>query len=244
MKIYSWRRQLRQQLPTLSSIVFVATLASPAVSQDNTTYLEPPRGEVATSYQDAMPRAVTHDTRYVDETNIDFLTSEAAPRPRRDLTLPTNGGSSLSVIIIALIIGGLLFVFLKYGGAGALFQADPNAQKKPKKKRAKAWGLTASEESAGDILAKIRAMASRREALILLLRHCLLQAADETDVFFLRADTEREAFSRLPNNWRRITQLKNLLHRTELVHYGGRDIADPEFETALTFGAQILMEAR
>lgn len=241
-RIYG-RGILRPYLPFfLVSLTFV-TLGTAAVSQEDTTYLTPPRGEAAAEYQDGLARSIQADVAYIDETNVDFLTSDRVRRDDQSLRLRSGDGSGMGVIAVMFIIAMLLFLFLKFGGAGGLFQADPNAVKKPRK-RAKAWGLTAADQTAGDILAQIRAMKSRREALILLLRHCLLTAADETDVFFLRADTEREALARLPNNWRRFSQLESLLRRTELVHYGGREITDTDFDDALKSGAQILMEAR
>lgn len=240
------RRGLLRRTTTSAQILALALSPAIAAAQDSTTYLDPPKGEAAIEYEASLPRALQNNVDYIDETDIDLITAETRPEPRvtesRRATPPALATDS-GVFIVVLVIGLLLFLFLKYGGAGGLFQSDPNAEQRPKK-RAKAWGLTASEESPSDILSKIRAMASRRDALILLLRHCLLQASDETDIHFLRSDTEREALGRLPSNWRRFKQLTSLLRSTELVHYGGRDISDDEFEAALGFGAQILMEAR
>ena len=233
---------------SLSGAVLAAWLmlgAGVAHAQDTTTFLDPPR-DAANTYPQVVPQGrVDRDIRYVDETNIDLLTGERPAAPDIPRTSPRLrfGGEGLGTFWIVLLVVALLFIFLKFGAGGMLLSADPAAPRKPRK-RAKAWGLTAADQSANDIMSQVRAMASRREALILLLRHCLLQAADETETTFKRADTEREALSRLPAKWRRYTELQSILYHSELVHYGGREIDDTAYETALGHGARILMEAR
>lgn len=213
----------------------------PAFAQDGTTYLTPPKGQ--TDYDAvASPPQVETGIRYIDETDEKFLERETVKtpilRPARRIDL---GG--LNVAIIVGVVALLLFLLLKYGGAGALLRADPSSGTKPKK-RAKGWGLTAAETPAGDILAQIMAMEDRREAMILLLRHCLLQAADETDTYFQRADTEREAMARLPKSWPHLSKLGHIAIQTELVHYGGRAITDEDYNTALDSGRTILRGAK
>jgi hypothetical protein len=216
-------------------------LGGAATAQDQTTFLDPPR-DPDSAYIDQVPGRVSTDIRYVDETNANFLTGD---RPARRVDVPLRGfeGGNYGAPLIIVLVAALLFIFLKFGAGGMLLRADPSGAKKPRK-RTKAWGMTAADKSAGDIMAQVRAFASRREALIFLLRHCLLQAADETQTNFLRADTEREALARLPESWRRFNQLHALMSQTELVHYGGRDIADDAFEAVLNHGAQILTEGR
>ena len=228
---------------TTAALLTVGLLlaAVPAHAQDTTTYLAPPKGQ--TDYdQVATPPQVQTDIQYIDETDDRFLEREpiAIPeiRPVRGINL-----DGLNVAIIVGTVALLLFLLLKYGGAGALLRADPSSGTKPKK-RAKGWGLTAAETPAGDILAQIMAMEDRREAMILLLRHCLLQAADETDTYFQRADTEREAMARLPKSWPHLNKLGHIAVQTELVHYGGRNITDDDYTTALDSGRTILRGAK
>ncbi|PUB17483.1 hypothetical protein [Yoonia sediminilitoris] len=242
------RRGYLRRFLFFTCVALSGLIGGVAVAQEETTFLTPdidPDGP----YLQAVDgrRTVSTDLRYVDETSLDLLTGDRPRAAARPTISPPSGPvfslGSNGVFIIVALFAVLLFLFLKFGAGGALLRPDPNVEKKPRK-RAKAWGLTAAEGSAGDILAQIRAMPSRREALILLLRHCLLQAADETNTNFRRADTEREALGRLPDGWRRYTQLKTILTKAELVHYGGRDIGDDEFEALLQNGAQILTEAR
>lgn len=247
MRSSSRRGTLRRFL-FLTCVALCGQFGGTAAAQEGTTYLTPdidPDGPYLQAVKGR--RTVATDMRYVDETDLDLLTGERpkdAPAPIiRPRGSANFGFGSNGVFFIVAALAVLLFLFLKFGAGRALLQSDPNAEKKPRK-RAKAWGLTAADTSAGDIMSQIRAMASRRDALILLLRHCLLQAADETETYFRRADTEREALGRLPSKWRRYPQLKTILTKAELVHYGGRDITDDEFEAVLKNGAQILMEAR
>ncbi|WP_296424016.1 hypothetical protein [Yoonia sp.] len=238
MPRYDRRSRLRR---SCVSLWLVCWLGGAAAAQDVTTFLDPPRDPDGT-YGEAMPRRVAADIRYVDETNVDFLTGD---RPERRVDVPLRGfeGANYGTFLMIALVVALLFIFVKFGAGGMLLRADPSAPKKPRK-RAKAWGLTAADHTAGDIMAQVRVMASRREALIFLLRHCLLQAADETQTNFLRADTERDALARLPTSWRRHGQLHALMFQTELVHYGGRDIADDAFDAAIDHGSQILMARR
>lgn len=234
------RRSARRRRLATVCLVFWAGGVS---AQDATTFLDPPRDPQVT-YQQVVPRAqADSDIRYVDETDADLITGErpaigSIPSPRSRFA-----GDGFGTFAVVIGIAALLFLFLKFGAGGMLLRADPSATRKPRKS-ARAWGLTAKDQSAGDIMAQVRAMASRRDALILLLRHCLLLAAEETETNFRRADTEREALSRLPVSWRRHKQLSALMFQTELVHYGGRAIEDDAYETALANGAQILIEAR
>lgn len=216
--------------------------AVPSTAQDTTTFLTPEVGQEAAEYRTlSESRRIDVTTRYVDETDQDWFgeAPKVAPAPR---ALPSFNGNGVGVGITVAVIVLLLFLFLKFGGAGNLLASDPAAVKRDRKKT-KAWGLTAEDAHSQDILSKIRSMKDRRAALILLLRHCLLQAAHETDTTFRRSDTEREALKRLPQGWRQFSNLGILLRRSELVHYGGRPISESDYEETLNVGANILRGA-
>jgi len=150
-----------------------------------------------------------------------------------------RGINGTGIAIVVGVICLLIFLFLKFGGAGGLLSADPSERAKKRRKK-KAWGLTAETEDVDDVVAQIRAMTDRKAAMILLLRHCLLQASQETNVNFRRSDTEREALGRLPTSWRKFDLLGQILRATELVHYGGRAIGDDPFESIVAQGETIL----
>lgn len=243
-----WRTIAVRQFLVLSALCgMLLCISTPSPAQDaETTFIDIPRTENGDAYRDAIANdRLRSDLAYVDETNQDFLSDTAAPtrpveqRQQRDFYLPSGGGNGVFIVVALFVIA--LFLILKFGAGGTLLRGDP--KNTPKKKDPKeSWGLSSDDIPDGDILGKIKAMTDRKEALILLLRYCLLRAADATDTNFRRADTEREALGRLPNQWPRFPQLRRLLMQTELVHYGGRDIDDESYRAALKDGAEILIE--
>jgi hypothetical protein len=141
-------------------------------------------------------------------------------------------------------VGGLallLFLWLRFGGGGLLARA-PAAAPAPTV-TPEGWALSDPDAPGGDILARAAAMADRRAALVLLLRACLLHAAQATGTRLARSDTERRVLARLPGSFAALGPLAELLRRTELAHYGGRDVSDADF-TASLGAAQMLLGAR
>jgi len=209
-------------------------------AQDGTTFLDPPLSETAEQYaQTVEPGNVLIDMRYVDETDRDFF--NATQRQTREISgegvIRSLNGVGIAMVVGLIVL--LIFLFLKFGGAGGLLSSDPS----DRPRKARGWGLTVGEGDEQDVMSTIRKMTNRREALILLLRHCLLRASLETDVNFKRSDTEREALARLPQSWRPLPKLSFILRETEMVHYGGRDISEESYNTALSEGAAILRAA-
>lgn len=249
MPITFWRTPVVRQLSPLISATFMLSLASaPLWAQDDarqTTYLEVPQSDQADTYRDAVARdRLQVDLKYVDETSENLLQDVARPtEPRRErdgqIYLPTGGSGPGVFIVVALFVIALI-LFLKFGAGGTLLRPEPK-EPKAKSKTSENWGLKPEDIPEGDLLSRIKAMTDRREALILLLRYCLLRASEATDTQFRRADTEREALGRLPQQWPLFAKLRRLLMQTELVHYGGRDIDDEAYETALKDGAEILI---
>lgn len=245
-----WRTSLVRQTSPFLMCLF-ALLAAPAVlcAQDAspTTYLDLPPSAQADAYRAAVRRSrVETDIRYIDETSEDLLADVARPsepRPTSDdgIYLPSGGGGPGVFIVIALFVIALI-LFLKFGAGGTLLRGEPKDAKDKEKTPAEEWGLRPEDIPEGDLLARIRTMPDRREALILLLRYCLLRAAEVTNTNFRRADTEREALGRLPDAWPLFGTLRRLLMQTELVHYGGREIDDAAYDIALKDGAEILRQ--
>lgn len=228
-----------RRLVTSGTSVLLALCLTSSVAFAETTYLTPPQGEQAEAFrQVAEAGRLQTDIQYIEKTDQDFLVDELPAFDGDSARNVVQGINGFAILVVVSAIALLIFLFLKFGGAGGLLSADPG-DGKPRKKT-KAWGLTAEDEEIGDIMSKVRAMTNRREALILLLRHCLLQAAHETQTNFRRSDTEREALGRLPKAWRSFPQLEKLLRRSELVHYGGRSIDDDGYGLALAEGEMIL----
>jgi len=238
----------RQSSPLFGCLIAACLAGNPAWAQDSqTTYIDIPTTSDTDAYRDATRRArLQDDISYIDETGEDLLADtarETEPRPAerdRDIYLPTGAGGPGVFIVVALFAVALILLF-KFGAGGTLLRGDPKNTDK-KTKPAQDWGLKPDDIPEGDLLSQIKGMADRREALILLLRYCLLRAAELTETNFRRADTEREALARLPQQWPLFANLRRLLMQTELVHYGGRDIDDESYTAALKDGAEILIK--
>ena len=204
------------------------------------TTVDPPRGESATAYQDAARgRAQTQATYATDvqggRLTVDSRAPRAAPTLPRGPVLDGN-------IAMLVVVGGLalmLFLWLRFGGGG-LFARTPAGAEAPRV-TPEGWDAPA-ETPGGDLLARAAAMADRRAALVLLLRACLLQAAAVTGTRLARSDTERRVLARLPRSFTALDPLADLLRRTELAHYGGRDVSDADF-TASLGAARVLLGA-
>ena len=130
-------------------------------------------------------------------------------------------------------------------GTGALLRREPREIKDSARPPA-SWQMGADEASldAGSLMAQLRGMNDRRAALVRLLRHALMAAAQGSGTRFARADTEREAFARLPSGWRHHDALAAILRQAELAHYGGREVSDEAFARMLECGQAVLAAGR
>jgi len=139
------------------------------------------------------------------------------------------------------VLLGALFLWLKFGGSGVLLSRDP-ADSTAKNSAPDSWKISAGEINldANSRLSQIAAMPDRGAAMVLLLRYCLLAAAQTTSTRFARSDTERSAFGRLPKHWPSLAGLETVLQQAELAHYGGRPVTDGVFTNALETGRVIL----
>jgi hypothetical protein len=150
------------------------------------------------------------------------------------------GSGQVWGVVLALVVG--IALWLRFGGSGVLFARAP-ARERPVTEAPDHWRADLSDGAQGpaDLLRRIAAMQDRRAALVRLLRHCLLRAGQECQTRFARADTEREAFGRVPSAWRSHQALGVLLRGAELAHYGGRPVDDAGFDQALAVGRDILL---
>ena len=225
-------------------VVALGALGGPAVAQTppdglQLTTVDPPRGESATAYQDAARgRAQTQATYATDvqggRLTVDSRAPRAAPALPRGPVLDGN-------IAMLVVVGGLalmLFLWLRFGGGG-LFARTPAGAEAPRV-TPEGWDAQGSDAPGGDLLARAAGMEDRRAALVLLLRACLLHAAAATGTRLARSDTERRVLARLPGNFAALGPLAELLRRTELAHYGGRDVSDADFTASLTAARQLL----
>ncbi|AHF87818.1 hypothetical protein RLEG3_06020 (plasmid) [Rhizobium leguminosarum bv. trifolii WSM1689] len=154
-----------------------------------------------------------------------------------------SGPLAVAIVLVGLIV--VIGLWIGFGNGGVLLSSAPREMKR-QGEAPQSWRTSAAEaeERPGDFLQRIAAMADRRQALVLLLRHCLLHAADVTGTRLFRSDTERAVFARLPENMPDRDRLENFLTAVELVHYGGRTLAEGHFGTLLTTARGLLSSGR
>lgn len=225
-----------------------------AIAQDDEGFRvlearEPVRGADYGDLQaQARPRGVETDVTYIsrlqgdlaDGAAVDFVEPAESER-----SYELRGeGSVPALAIIALLLAGLA-LWMRFGGSGALLAAAPKSGR-ARQAAPESWALSEADQMADprSLLEQIAAMPDRRAALVRLLHHCLLFAGDDSDTRFARADTERDAFRRLPQGWRFRQPLGDLLRATELAHYGGRAVDEGAFAEALETGRLLLNEKR
>lgn len=151
----------------------------------------------------------------------------------------------LAVVVVLVGLVAVIGLWICFGNGGVLLSSAPREMKR-QGEAPQSWrtSVAEAEERPGDFLQRIAAMADRRQALVLLLRHCLLHAADITGTRLFRSDTERAVFARLPENMPDRDRLENLLTAVELVHYGGRTVAESHFGIILATARGLLSSGR
>ncbi|MGR9249895.1 hypothetical protein [Rhizobium sp. WYCCWR10014] len=173
-------------------------------------------------------------------------TTKSSPQ-RKPLMSPrepvVNGPLAVAIVLVGLIV--VIGLWIRFGNGGVLLSSAPRDIKR-QGEAPESWRTSAAEaeEKPSDFLQRIAAMADRRQALVLLLRHCLLHAADVTGTRLFRSDTERAVFARLPSNMPERDRLENFLTAVELVHYGGRTLAESHFGVLLTTARGLLSSGR
>lgn len=149
----------------------------------------------------------------------------------------------LAIVVVILALMAIIGLWLRFGGGGVLLSSAPREMKRPQGEAPESWrtSLQEEDEKPEQFLRRIAAMEDRRQALIQLLRRCLLHAADTTGTRLFRADTERTVMGRLPADMPGRSGLEKLLRDTELVHYGGRVPGESQFAALLTTAQGLLL---
>ncbi|NBZ86614.1 hypothetical protein [Stagnihabitans tardus] len=203
-------------------------LAVPALAEN--APLPPPRGPEGEAIA-AQMEAQGIDSRMTYAGSAENI---AKPKPPPPPDAPRIAGGGASAYWVLGLLAVALILILRFGGAGVLTRRKPE----------EGAPVTAPEHwqverdiAPSSLLEQIANMTDRKAALVRLLRHCLLKAAEDSRTRLARADTEREAFSRLPGEK---PQLRLILQAAELAHYGGRPVSDAGFSAALDAGRRIL----
>jgi len=212
----------------MRAALILLALALP-VSAENAPLTAPrdPAGQALA--QDLADRGIQAEMVYA--ASAQNIAKPKPPPPPDAVRLP--GGGVSAYWVLGLLALALLLV-LRFGGAGVLTRRKP--QEGTPVTAPDHWQVE-RDIAPASMLDQIAAMEDRSAALVRLLRHCLLKAAEETRTRLARADTEREAFGRLPGNK---PGLGLILQAAELAHYGGRPVSDEGFSAALEAGRRLL----
>jgi hypothetical protein len=150
------------------------------------------------------------------------------------------------IILFGALLAGLLFIIIRNSGAVSVSFKATN-EKARKSEAPSSEGLTLgalSDQPIDSFLERLKAMADRREALILLVSRALELAAEKNDIRLGRAQTARDVVRVLPKSWRHLTVMRRLVREAEVVHFGGRDVSEERWDDCLAAAKPIFAEGR
>jgi len=177
-------------------------------------------------------QGVQADVQYFDPnaTAPDFITNEQPKTEREERAVRSNGGSGFSVpgiLITAAVLLGVLFLFIRFGGAGSLVLRSDVSNPK----RAQGKGRAGTENAPVDMASfdGIVANPDRQQALISMAQLLIYKAVSANDLLLQRSWTVRDVLRRIPRNSKYLPELSSLVLKGELVHFGERDVSEEEF---------------
>lgn len=218
------------------------------------TELEIERGEGARAYADTLRFSrIQRDIFYIDELNQP-IPMNGLPRFERrkepdpeiedipDLPAPLSFGERWGwFAFFAVLAGVVIYLVHRFGdGIGASFQKRPDGGTRETRRNGNARPVFKPETPTELLLAQLRGMADRREALVALIEHLLPAAAHQNGIRLGRAETAREIIRRLPVSWALLSELKRIVMTEELVQFGGRELPERTFEDCLRRAVPIL----
>lgn len=190
------------------------------------------------------------------QTKVIYLRPEAAFVPGDDVKIdvpkpPEQTQASWETqrwILIGVFAVVLLLVFLMVARFGGKISVSFGAEPKDDSRA----GITDAEREVEAVLRQpmdqfldtLRAMADRREALILLVSRALDRAAEANQVRLGRSQTARDVLRVLPRTWTYMPALRKLVREVEVVHFGGRDLPEDQWLDCLELAAPIIQLPR
>lgn len=203
-----------------------------AASGEEPVRLDVEIGESGRAYRDAV-WGVDTEVEYYDP---------AAPAPEMTTTEPIrlDGDDAdidnvqvtgapriiISVVVIAILVAVVIAIARLSGVSTASFSRAPDRGARAARR---SGGDT--EESMPTSLSAIADIRDRRIALILLTTQAMQAAAAQCGFRIGRSWTLRDVIRRVPRDWRHHGALSTLARTAEAVHFGGRDVAEDEFQT-------------
>ncbi|WP_299478433.1 DUF4129 domain-containing protein [uncultured Roseibium sp.] len=201
-------------------------------------------GEAGTEYLRSIRlRGIDSDVAYFDPTApAPELDTQQQPAPQTRETEVSTGqvGSArwISAIIAGLVLAGIVFVVLRFGGNIAVSlnrdAENPGSQRGSNTQNTPAWAEKLG--SFNDILR----IEDRRRALVLLTQKVLASLASTHGVLMQRSWTARDTLGHIPLEQTQHTVLRTLVLNSERVQFGGRDVTEDEFRNHVSSCQQLL----
>ncbi|MEM6621669.1 MAG: DUF4129 domain-containing protein [Pseudomonadota bacterium] len=231
------------------TVLAVTLLAGPSAAQLSADDLADP-GPVNEAYGDAIWRDSLSDEVLYIGPNAEFSTEDvpdlelseepgAAPATPEEIRMQRwIWGAVFALILVALLV----VIIMNGGGLTARFSTtdEKDRGEAPEDRRTGPLGVARDDSPIDQFLAKLGAMADRRQALILLVSRALEEAAGANQVRLGRAQTARDAVRALPQKWRHWDAMRGLVRQAELVHFGGRDLPEDRWRACLAAAGPIL----
>ncbi len=157
---------------------------------------------------------------------------DTAERPKQPAT--RNGGPRvkptrqvLGLIAVA-VLGLVLYVTLRFSGSASLSGRSTKTDVHRPLRASTGNGAQTPHEPTD--LRAILSMNDRRDAIVALAQNALTKAARANDLLLQRSWTARDALGRLALPQDNMAALRALVHASERVHFGQRDISEEEFK--------------
>lgn len=194
-------------------------------------------GESGRAYLQAIRfRGIDADVAYFDPSNppppMEIGQEPKAPAEQPDRKTEWSLGSIdiAAFVISAAVLLAIAYVFTRFGGSISV-SLGRDAGNIARERGGIARGSGTSAAAAPSNLASILSLQDRREALVQLAQSALASAVSANGVLLQRSWTAREALRHLPAEQSYISALHSLVHASERVHFGGRDVSEEEFQS-------------
>ena len=201
-------------------------------------------GESGTEYLRTIRlRGIDPDVAYFDPTAPPpKLDTQQQPSERsqesENRTTSGTGARWITGIIAGLVLAGILFLFLRFGGNIAVSlnrEADnPESRRTGGAQNAPVWAEKLG--SFNDILR----IEDRRRALVLLTQKVLATLATTNGVLMQRSWTARDTLGHIPLAQPQQSVLRNLVLNSERVQFGGREVSEDDFREHVSSCRQLL----
>ena len=188
------------------------------------------------------------DLIYIDQLEGE-IPMDGAPRyqPPEEPDLAIDDGREVEVtnqVLLGLILAVALWLLWKFGRPmlERFGLIAPGI-----KRKAENGGQVVTVEvpkADPDLIARLKAMEDREEALVALVQAVLPVAAASNGLRLTRSETARELLRRLPGAWPHMADLRRIVMTEELVQFGGRPLEEQSFLDCLTRAVPILQDGR